>query len=111
MPSRYLRVSFGVILSGAAVLLQGCTDTCIEDGALTVCCPSVYCKNDQGCCLKDPLNLCSGSNGTGRLLEFVKSKQEASGSCYAERASTPMIDNGKIPTTTTTATTVTMTTT
>ena len=25
---------------------QGCTDTCIEDGALTVCCPSVYCKNE-----------------------------------------------------------------
>ena len=25
---------------------QGCTDTCIQDGALTVCCPSVYCKNE-----------------------------------------------------------------
>eukprot|EP00435_Cladocopium_sp_Y103_P013172 s5588_g3.t1 len=110
MRSRLLsRFSIGVILSGAAVLLQGCTDSCMDDGVVTVCCPSVFCKNDEGCCLKDPLNLCSGENGTGRLLEFVRSKQASGSSCLEERASDAMIENGKIKVVTTTVTTMTMT--
>lgn len=110
MRSRFLsRFSIGVFLSGAAVLLQGCTDSCMDDGFVTVCCPSVFCKNDEGCCLKDPLNLCSGENGTGRLLEFVRNKQASGFSCLEERASEAMIENGKIKVSTTTVTTMTMT--
>ena len=25
---------------------QGCTDSCMDDGFVTVCCPSVFCKNE-----------------------------------------------------------------
>ncbi|CAK9113183.1 unnamed protein product [Durusdinium trenchii] len=87
------RLGVTVILSGAAVLLQGCTDSCTSDGVVTVCCPSVFCKNDEGCCLKDPLNLCSAENGTGLLLDFVNDKK-GHGGCQWEAETEPMGLNG-----------------
>eukprot|EP00439_Symbiodinium_sp_Y106_P063243 s3552_g9.t1 len=100
----FRRLTFSGVCIVCAILLQGCPDTCTTDGDLTVCCPSVFCKNDNGCCLDDPLNLCSSeSNQTGRLLEFVRAKQ-AAGGCVEERLEEPIVMNGIIdePTTTTT---------
>mmetsp|Transcript_47123 Transcript_47123/g.111927 ORF Transcript_47123/g.111927 Transcript_47123/m.111927 type:complete len:113 (+) Transcript_47123:77-415(+) len=98
-----LQLGLAALLGAVTTLLQGCTESCSSDGVVTVCCPSRFCKNDAGCCLKDPLNLCSAENGTGRLLEFVLQKKE-SGNCFEERASDPMIFNGVIRTTTTSST-------
>mmetsp|Transcript_21554 Transcript_21554/g.40561 ORF Transcript_21554/g.40561 Transcript_21554/m.40561 type:complete len:115 (+) Transcript_21554:44-388(+) len=92
-----------------AAVLQGCADSCTEvvsnGETITVCCPSVFCKNDNGCCMRDPLNLCAdqNGNGTGRLLQFVLDKR-AAGGCVAERLEDPMIENGKVDAPTTTST-------